>query len=176
MTPPRGLVVWLTGLSGAGKSTVADAVATTLRDAGTIHCILDGDVVRKGLCADLGFSLTDRNENVRRIAEVARIVADMGAVAIVALISPLRSERAQARAIVGGERFIEVFVDTPLAVCRERDPKGLYRRADRGELPQFTGVSSPYEPPEAPDLHIVTASCIPAEAAARLRAEIRRRA
>lgn len=163
-----GFVVWLTGLSGSGKSTVAGAFAAALRERGLTHCMLDGDVVRKGLCADLGFSLEDRHENVRRVAEVARIVGDMGAVAIVALISPLRSDRELARSIVGSPRFLEVFIDTPLTVCRERDPKGLYLRADRGELPQFTGVSSPYEPPAEPDLRIETLSCPPAEAAARL--------
>ena len=148
----RGCVVWLTGLSGAGKSTVARAVEARLLDAGRLAYVLDGDNLRHGLNADLGFSPADRGENVRRAAEVAALLADAGVIVLAALISPYRADRTAARRAAGAHPFLEVFVDAPLAVCEERDPKGLYARARRGEIADFTGVSAPYEPPEDPDL------------------------
>jgi adenylyl-sulfate kinase len=154
-----GATVWFTGLSGSGKSTVADAVATALLDAGRAVYVLDGDNVRHGLNADLGFSAADRAENVRRIGEVARLLADAGLVALVPVVSPYRTDRDRVRAAheAAGLRFVEVFVDTPLALCEERDPKGLYARARAGELTGLTGVDDPYEPPPSPDLHLTPA-------------------
>ena len=161
LTPPslaRPPVVWLTGLSGAGKSTIAQALHEALLHCGLHSHILDGDTMRRGLCADLGFSAADRAENIRRIAEVARLLADAGVLPISACISPFRSDRERARTIVGADCFYEVFVDTPLELCEARDPKGLYRRARAGELPLFTGIGSPYEPPAAPALKLDTAT------------------
>jgi bifunctional enzyme CysN/CysC len=148
----RGVTVWLTGLSGSGKSTIARELEGVLHARGRHAFVLDGDTLRTGLNRDLGFSREDRAENVRRTAEAARLLCDAGLVAIVALISPFRAERDSARAIVGPDRFVEVHVDTPLEVCETRDVKGLYARARTGEIPEFTGISSPYEPPAAPDL------------------------
>jgi bifunctional enzyme CysN/CysC len=143
----RAVTVWLTGLSGSGKSTIARALERALHAQGRHAFVLDGDTLRAGLNQDLGFSREDRAENVRRTAEVARVLNDAGVIAIVALISPFREERAGARTIVGAERFVEVYVDTPLEVCEARDTKGLYAKARAGELPEFTGISSPYEAP-----------------------------
>jgi len=173
-------VVWLTGLSGAGKSTIANLLASALHSQGMHTCVLDGDNLRHGLNSDLGFSLADRAENIRRVAEVAKLMVDVGTVVIVVLVSPLRQERALARAVMGPDEFVEVFVDTPLAVAEARDPKGLYRRARRGELPQFTGIDSPYEVPASPDVRVQTVACEPAQAvgvilqalSARLRAQL----
>ncbi|MCA7949771.1 adenylyl-sulfate kinase [Burkholderia seminalis] len=150
-----GGVLWLTGLSGAGKTTLADAVAARLRERRVHPVVLDGDRLRTGLNRDLGFTVQDRFENVRRIAEVAALTSESGALAIVAVISPLAAMRDAAKAIVG-PAFREVYVSTPLACCEARDPKGLYAKARRGALPEFTGVSAPYEPPEAADLAIDT--------------------
>jgi adenylylsulfate kinase len=147
-------VIWLTGLSAAGKSTIVDSLNPVLQQRGVSTCILDGDAVRTGLCRDLEFSAADREENVRRVAEVAALMADAGLTVMVALISPTRAGRHLARSIVGNARFVEVFVDVPLAVAEARDPKGLYRRARTGAIPGFTGVDSPYEPPVFPELHI----------------------
>ncbi|HEX8596678.1 MAG TPA: adenylyl-sulfate kinase [Pseudomonas sp.] len=149
-----GQVLWFTGISAAGKSTIASALDLVLRAQGLRTCILDGDVVRKGLCRDLGFSLSDREENVRRVAEVAALMADAGLSVIVTLISPTRTSRHHARAIVGSERFVEIFVEVPLEVAQKRDPKGLYRKARRGALKNFTGIDSPYEKPVFPELHL----------------------
>jgi adenylyl-sulfate kinase len=149
--------VWLTGLSGAGKSTIAAALAVELRSRGVRSHVLDGDAVRTGLCRDLGFSEADRAENIRRVAEVARMFNEAGLVAIVALISPLARDREIARAIVGEARFFEVHVCTPLSVCQARDPKGLYRKARSGQLLNFTGLDAPYEPPLAPALELNSA-------------------
>jgi len=153
----KGCVVWLTGLSGSGKSTVARALEACLASLGVACYVLDGDGLRSGLNAGLGFSDGDRRENVRRAAEVAAILRDAGLVAIVSLISPHAAERAHARELVGADRFAEVFLDAPLAVCEGRDPKGLYRRARAGEIPSFTGISAPYEAPSRPDLVLRTA-------------------
>jgi adenylylsulfate kinase len=150
------VIAWLTGLSGAGKSTLAAAADRSLVAGGRHSAVLDGDNLRHGLNADLTFSPEDRSENVRRTAEVARLMAESGAVVIVSLISPYRADRALARRIAGEIPFLEVFVDTPLDLCEARDPKGLYRLARAGRIPSFTGVSAPYEPPEKPDLTIAT--------------------
>lgn len=154
-SPRAGGVLWLTGLSGAGKTTLADAVAAQLRDRSVHPVVLDGDRLRTGLNRDLGFTMQDRFENVRRIAEVAALTSESGALAIVAVISPLAAMRDAARAIVG-PAFREVYVSTPLACCEARDPKGLYAKARSGVLPEFTGVSAPYEPPVEADLTIDT--------------------
>jgi adenylylsulfate kinase len=147
-------VLWLTGLSAAGKSTIVNGLDPVLRARGVKTCILDGDSLRSGLCRDLGFSDDDRDENVRRVAEVAALMANAGLTVMVALISPTRAARHYARSIIGNERFVEVYVDAPLAVVEARDPKGLYQRARRGEIPRFTGIDSAYEPPVFPELHI----------------------
>jgi adenylylsulfate kinase len=151
---PESRVIWLTGLSAAGKSTIVDGLGPVLRARGLKTCILDGDSVRTGLCRDLSFSIDDRDENVRRVAEVAALMADAGLTVMVALISPTRAGRHLARSIVGIERFVEVFVDVPLKVAEARDPKGLYRQARQGVIRGFTGVDSLYEAPVFPELHI----------------------
>ena len=151
-----GATVWFTGLSGSGKSTLADAVATRLFELGRPAYVLDGDNVRHGLNADLGFSPADRTENVRRIGEVAALMADAGLTVLVPVISPYRADRDRARAAheAAGLRFVEVFVDTPLEVCEQRDPKGLYAKARAGELSGMTGIDDPYERPERPQLTV----------------------
>ncbi|MBL8881017.1 MAG: adenylyl-sulfate kinase [Phycisphaerales bacterium] len=156
----RGATVWLTGLSGAGKSTIAFAVERLLIDAGHAAYVLDGDNIRHGLNRNLGFSAEDRAENIRRIGEVARLFADAGLIVLTSFISPYRADRALARAIhdEAGLPFIEVFVDAPLEVCESRDPKGLYARARAGEVAGFTGISAPYEPPQQPELIISTSA------------------
>jgi len=151
-----GRIVWLTGLSGAGKSTLAVALERRLFDAGRQVCVLDGDIIRTGLCEDLGFSAEDRTENIRRIGEVARLMAGAGLVVIVAFISPFRADRDLVRAGMPVGRFTEVFVNAPLEVCEQRDPKGLYAKARAGELTDFTGISSPYESPESPEVTVPT--------------------
>ncbi len=150
----RGATVWFTGLSGSGKSSVAAACERLLMAAGRPAYLLDGDNLRFGLNGDLGFSIDDRNENVRRVSEVARLFADAGFVALVPLISPYRAARERARDLheIAGLLFLEVYLDTPIEVCEERDSKGLYARARSGELTGFTGVDDPYEPPKSPDL------------------------
>lgn len=158
------LTIWMTGLSGAGKSTIAESAAASLAATNTRVFILDGDVVRQGLCGDLGFSAADRAENIRRVAEVARILNLAGITVLVALISPFDAERARARQIIGAARFREVFVSTSIELCEQRDIKGLYRKARAGLIPDFTGISSPYEAPQAPDLQIDTAQLSLAEA------------
>ena len=152
----RGATIWFTGLSGSGKSTVAAACERLLVADGRPAYLLDGDNLRHGLNGDLGFSAADRDENVRRVAEVARLFADAGVVALVPLISPYREARRRARALHEAAEvpFLEVFVDTPLEVCEERDPKGLYTKARAGELTGMTGIDDPYEAPESPDLII----------------------
>jgi adenylylsulfate kinase len=147
----KGAVIWFTGLSGAGKSTIAHLTQRRLFSAGHLAVVLDGDRVRDGLCKDLGFSPEDRRENVRRVAHVAKLFADFGLIAVVALISPYREDRARAREICAPS-FLEVFVKTSLETCERRDPKGLYRKARSGEIAEFTGVSAPYEPPLSADV------------------------
>jgi bifunctional enzyme CysN/CysC len=149
-------VLWLTGLSGAGKSTIADVVEQALHHRGHCTMTLDGDNVRHGLNRDLGFTDADRVENVRRVGEVAKLMVDAGLIVLVSFISPFRTERQMARGLLDAGEFFEIFVDAPLAVCEMRDPKGLYRKARSGQLPNLTGIGSPYEPPEAPELHLHT--------------------
>lgn len=153
-----GSVLWLTGLSGSGKSTLASRAQHRLHLCGMAACILDGDNLRHGLCSNLSFSPEDRSENIRRVGEVAKLMADAGLIAICSLISPYRADRDRVREICSrdGIPFAEVFVNTPLAVCEARDPRGLYRRARAGEIPDFTGVNAPYEIPERPELEIRT--------------------
>ena len=154
-----GVTVWLTGLSGSGKSTVAAAVERRLLEAGVPAYLLDGDNLRHGLNGDLGFGAAERSENVRRVGEVARLFADAGVVTLVPLISPYRADRERARAAhdAAGLRFVEVFVNTPIDECERRDPKGLYAKARAGEILGFTGIDDPYEPPTSPDLELTPA-------------------
>ncbi|HEY0232443.1 MAG TPA: adenylyl-sulfate kinase, partial [Dokdonella sp.] len=164
----RPAVLWLTGLSGSGKSTIANIVERQLHALGARTYLLDGDNVRHGLSKDLGFTAADRVENIRRIGEVARLMVDAGLIVITAFISPFRSERLLARNMVEAGEFVEIFVDTPLAVVEQRDPKGLYKKARKGELKNFTGIDSPYEIPAAPELHIDTATSDPEAAATQI--------
>jgi adenylyl-sulfate kinase len=168
----EGATVWFTGLPAAGKSTLAGRVEERLIDLGRRAYLLDGDNIRHGLCADLGFSRADRDENVRRVGEVARLFADSGTIALVALVSPYRAERHFVRELHerDGLTFLEVFVNTPLQECTQRDPKGLYRRAQAGELQGVTGWDAPYEPPEPPQLEICPALALDAAAEAVLAA------
>ncbi len=162
------VVIWLTGLSGSGKSTVANLVVQELRSLGLPCCVLDGDDLRRGLSRDLGFSDADRSENIRRVAEVARLMRDTGLIVLTALISPFHAGRAQARQIIGDEFFIEIFVDAPLAVVEQRDVKGLYKKARSGLLKDFTGIDSPYESPESPTLRLQTEIDTSAQSARRV--------
>jgi bifunctional enzyme CysN/CysC len=166
--PSRGATIWLTGLSGSGKSTVAAACERLLVDAGRPAYVLDGDNLRHGLNGDLGFSAADRAENVRRVGHVARLFADAGVVALVPLISPYRADRDLVRGLHAdaGARFIEVFVDTPIELCEQRDPKGLYAKARAGEITGFTGIDDPYEAPQAPELVLTPADGDGSQAAA----------
>jgi len=164
----RACVVWFTGLSGSGKSTLAREVERRLAERGRLVYVLDGDNVRHGLCADLGFSDADRAENIRRIAEVAALLVDAGLIVLTAFISPFRADRAHARRVIGDGRFVEVHVDAPLAECESRDPKGLYAKARRGEIRDFTGIDSPYEPPEKPEIALQTATTGVAAAAGQV--------
>lgn len=152
MNGHRGRVIWLTGLSGAGKSTIANALEVLLHRAGQRTYLLDGDNVRQGLNRDLGFTDAERVENIRRVAEVAKLMMDAGLIVITAFISPFKRERAMARDLIGQGNFTEVYVNTPLEICEARDPKGLYKKARKGELPNMSGLGSPYEPPEDPDV------------------------
>jgi adenylylsulfate kinase len=164
----RPLVIWFTGLSASGKSTIAGALEQILTGQGYHTYLLDGDNVRHGLCRDLGFSDDDRTENIRRVGEVARLMVDAGLIVLTAFISPFQTDRALVREILPEGQFVEVFVDTPIAICRQRDPKGLYAKADRGEIKRFTGVDSPYEAPEAPELRIAAGDRSVAEAVNQL--------
>lgn len=164
-TRHHGAVVFMTGLSGAGKSTIAGLVDQQLQAMGLASFTLDGDVLRTGLGADLGFTQADRAENVRRTGEVAKLMAEAGLLVICALIAPFRDHRAAVRARFAPGRFMEVFIDAPLSLCEARDPKGLYRRARRGEIADFTGLDSPYEAPELAELCLDTARFTPQESA-----------
>ncbi len=171
----QGFCVWLTGLSGAGKSATAEALTALLLERGRQVTLLDGDVVRTHLSKGLGFSREDRDTNIRRIGFVASEVVRHGGVAVCAAVSPYQAARSECRTMVGEDRFLEVFVDTPLEVCEARDSKGLYAKARRGELPAFTGISDPYEPPLAADLVLETLACSPVDNAQRILAELERR-
>ena len=151
-----GCVIWLTGLSGAGKTTIATELERRLFDAGLRTCLLDGDALRRGLCSDLGFDAAARRENIRRAGEVAGLFADAGAVAVCAFISPFREDRDQIRRSLGAGRFVEVFVNAPIEVCEKRDVKGFYAKARTGQIKDFTGISAPYEPPLKPEFEIRT--------------------
>lgn len=152
----KSLVIWFTGLSGSGKSTIANHLEWRLFDMGIQTYSLDGDNIRSGLNKDLSFTKEDRHENNRRIAEVSKLFMDAGMVTITAFISPLKQDRKLARQIIGPQDFIEIYVNTPLEVCEERDVKGFYKKARQGEIDNFTGISSPYEEPEDPDIEINT--------------------
>jgi bifunctional enzyme CysN/CysC len=161
----QALVLWFTGLSGAGKSTIANLVEKRLASLGKHTYLLDGDNVRHGLNKDLGFTAQDRVENIRRVGEVSKLMVDAGLIILASFISPFRTERQMVRDLLGPGEFLEVFVDTPLSIAEERDPKGLYKKARRGELRNFTGIDSPYEAPENPDIRIDTTSVTATEAA-----------
>ena len=161
-------MVWLTGLSGAGKSTIANLVEKRLAADGRHTYLLDGDNVRHGLNKDLGFTEEDRVENIRRVAEVAKLMVDAGLIVLVSFISPFRAERRMAREMMGEREFVEVFVDTPIEEAERRDVKGLYKKARAGELKNFTGVDSPYEAPEDPEIRIDTTRVSPEEAAEQI--------
>jgi bifunctional enzyme CysN/CysC len=171
----KACVLWFTGLSGAGKSTIANLVEKRLHSGGRHTYLLDGDNVRHGLNKDLGFTDADRVENIRRIAEVAKLMVDAGLIVATAFISPFRAERQMARSLLGEGEFVEVFVDTPLGVAEQRDPKGLYKKARRGDLKNFTGIDSPYEAPERPEIRIDTTGTSSEEAAELVVAYLQRR-
>ena len=160
--------IWFTGLPASGKSTIANLLEMRLHALGRHTYLLDGDNVRHGLSRDLGFTEADRVENIRRVAEVARLMVDAGLIVLVSFISPYRAERRMARQLFGAGEFIEVFVDAPLTECERRDPKGLYAKARRGELKNFTGIDSAYEPPEAPEIRLATSELAPEACVARL--------
>ncbi len=170
----RPRCIWFTGLSASGKSTIANQLEMRLHADGRHTYLLDGDNVRHGLNRDLGFTEADRVENIRRIAEVARLMVDAGLIVIVSFISPFRAERRMARQLFEANEFVEVFVDTPLEECERRDPKGLYAKARRGELRNFTGIDSPYEPPEAAEVRVDTGHLSPADAAEAIMGRLER--
>jgi bifunctional enzyme CysN/CysC len=176
--PAHGHTIWLTGLSGAGKSTIAAALTARLQQSGERVSVLDGDVLRRGLSSDLGLSHADRSEQARRTAHVAALLSQAGVVAIVALVSPYEQDRSKARDIhtERGLRFFEVWVDTPVSVCAERDPKGLYARSRAGDLHGLTGVDAPYEPPQTADLTVAGFDTSPEELAERILAVMRAQA
>lgn len=153
--------IWFTGLSGAGKSTLANALEVRLFEQGCHTYLLDGDNVRHGLCRDLGFADADRVENIRRVAEVAKLMVDAGLIVMVSFISPFAADRNMARGLFEPSEFVEVFVDAPLATCEQRDLKGLYAKARRGDLKDFTGIDSPYEPPQTPEVRLDTSLYLP---------------
>jgi bifunctional enzyme CysN/CysC len=168
-------VLWFTGLSGSGKSTVADLVEAGLHARGIHTLILDGDNIRHGLNKDLGFTEPDRVENIRRIGEVAKLMAEAGLVVLCSFISPFRAERRMVRELLAEGEFIEIFVDAPLEQCIARDPKGLYKRALAGEIKNFTGVDQPYEAPENPELHLLSGTAEPAALAGQVIDDLARR-
>lgn len=164
----KGIVIWLTGLSASGKTTLANALEYRLLNAGHLTQLLDGDIVRQGLCKDLGFSDNDRTENIRRIAEVSKLFCNGGIITISAFISPTNEIRKMAREIIGSADFFEVFVSTPLEICELRDPKGIYKKARLGEIKEFTGISAPYEVPHNPEYSIDTSNISVEESVERL--------
>jgi len=161
----KGAVLWFTGLSASGKSTVANEVEQMLYERQCLTYVLDGDNIRHGLNKDLGFSPEDREENIRRIGEVAKLFANAGLITMTAFISPYRADRNKARELMGDGQFIEIYVDCPVDVCEKRDPKGLYEKAKKGEIKEFTGISAPYEPPENPEVVLNTAELTVKESA-----------
>jgi adenylyl-sulfate kinase len=163
-----GCVLWLTGLSAAGKSTVANELEMALFRRGRQAFVLDGDRVRHGLCRDLGFSPRDRQENIRRVGEVAKLFSEAGFICVTAFISPYRADRSMVRGMISGGKFFEVFVNAPLAVCEARDPKGLYVKAREKKIMNFTGISAPYEPPLNPEIELRTDKLTIAEAVAKI--------
>ncbi|MBN9125482.1 MAG: adenylyl-sulfate kinase [Nitrosospira sp.] len=164
----RSAVLWFTGLSGSGKSTLAHAVEDRLHQLNCRTYVLDGDNIRHGLCSDLGFSVADRSENIRRISEAAKLLVESGVIAMTAFISPFHTDRQRARGIFPHGDFIEIFCQASLEVCEQRDVKGLYRRARAGEVKEFTGISSPYEAPLAPELVVSTGECLLDDCVARV--------
>ena len=164
----RGLVIWLTGLSGAGKTTIATELERQLFRQRHHTYLLDGDILRRGLCRDLNFSAQSRSENIRRAGEVAALFADAGCIVIAAFISPFRADRERVRRMLPPRRFIEVFVNAPLEVCEQRDPKGLYAKARANQIKDFTGISAPYEVPEHPELELRTDQLVATEAVAKI--------
>ncbi len=164
----QSVIVWFTGLSGAGKSTLAHAVEEALHRRGCRSFVLDGDNVRHGLCADLGFSDADRTENIRRVGEMARLFLEAGVITLTAFISPFRKDRERVRSLVPPKDFLEIYCHCPLAICEQRDVKGLYQRARAGKIPAFTGISSPYEEPDRPELLVETDACTVDEGVAKV--------
>ena len=164
----QGVLIWLTGLPSSGKSTIAFSAEHALIARGRLAYVLDGDNIRHGLNKNLGFSAADRAENIRRIGEVGKLFADAGLLTLTSFVSPYRQDRDAVRALMGEGEFVEVFIDTPLSLCEQRDPKGLYQKARAGQIPNFTGISDPYEPPVDPELVIATAECTPEEAAGQI--------
>ncbi len=164
----KGCVLWFTGLSGCGKSTIANEVEYILNQKGFHTYLLDGDNIREGINKDLNFSKEDRKENIRRISEIAKLFTDAGIITITAFISPFTEDRKSAKSIIGEENFIEIFIDTPIEICIKRDPKGLYKKALDGEIKDFTGIDSPYEAPTNPDIHIKTDKESPKESAYKI--------
>lgn len=160
-----GVLLWLTGLPSSGKSTIAFTAEHILTESGRLAYVLDGDNIRHGLNSNLGFSEEDRTENIRRIGEVGKLFADCGAITLTSFVSPHRGDRDSVRHLMAEGDFIEVFVNTPLELCEQRDPKGFYKKARNGEIKNFTGISDPYEPPVDPELEIITADYTPEEAA-----------
>jgi adenylylsulfate kinase len=175
MSGHKGCTIWLTGLSGSGKSTLANLLEKALWERGVRGYVLDGDNIRHGLNKDLGFSPEDRTENIRRIGEVAALFTDAGVINVTAFISPYRSDRDRVRAIMKSGDFIEVYVDCDLAECEKRDPKGLYKKARAGEIPEFTGISAPYEAPGKPELVVNTTKQTPDESLAEIIGYLERR-
>ena len=165
-------VIWFTGLSGSGKSTLASLLEQKLATAGHHTYLLDGDNIRHGLCGDLGFTEKDRVENIRRIGEVAKLFVDAGLIVLTAFISPFKDDRNFCRQLLDSHEFIEVFVDTPLEICEQRDPKGLYQKARQGEIQHFTGIDSPYEAPQQPEIHLRNTDGSPEQVVADLYAEL----
>ena len=170
----KGAVLWFTGLSGSGKSTLSIKVEELLLSQHKLSYILDGDNIRHGLNKNLGFSPADREENIRRIGEVARLFQDAGVIVATAFISPYQKDRDMARALIPNGRFLEIFVDTPIEVCEQRDPKGLYKKARKGEIPEFTGISAPYEAPKNPEIIVRTNQYSLDECANQIMAELKK--